>query len=135
MNLNLVPWCKVFGEDLAAVTLADSLRGYFNIPSLNFGSTFRIVVSAFAAGSVTGKLRFGILNADAAGSLSGLDFPAVAAIASVLQTVVFDVAAIAPDCKGSPLGTLPPRVAVILTTAALTTLSYELQYSGISVQP
>jgi len=119
-------WVRLAQEALAGVTLADNLRGFVDIPPNQGALTFRVRIPVFAAGTVTVRLRFGMQDADAGLiTAQGIDFVALGAVnASDLRSVNWGGAAPAPG--GTSPGIMPPRVAVFLTTAAGTTLTYEL---------
>lgn len=122
-----VPWAKVWDETIVVGVLAASNRGFFQIPTLNIASTFRVVVPAFTSGAVTVLLRFGFLTADAAVAPNGCDFALLAvAPSSSLRSVVFDPAAVLPGCVGTPPAILPPIVAVNITTPIGTNLRYQV---------
>lgn len=130
-----VPWQMVWKETVTEINLVNDVRGYFPLPTLNLFATFRVVCPVMTVGSVTVKLRFGFTQTDAANSPNGINFPAIATSnGSVLASVVFDPAAIAPGCVGSPPGILPPICAVLLTTGAAMNGTFQVHATMLSVE-
>ena len=129
------PWTPSFSESLAGVTLAASNRGTFRIPYVNLYTTFFLWVPVWTAGNITLSLRFGIDGPTAGAAVEGINFPVLAtANDSRIQSVAWVVGAAAPNIPGSAPGILPPHVAVIVTTAAGTTLDYVVFYACVDPQ-
>ena len=84
-------------------------------------------ITAFTAGSLTTFLRFGFQDADALVGTLGINFAVLNILdGSDYRSQVWTAAAAAPDTNGNPLSILPPRCAIRVTTAAATTLTYEI---------
>lgn len=134
MNFLAHPWQPLHGpQAFAASTVTNVVQNRVAIPVVNLFATFRVVLTAFTAGNIVIKLRFGFLNADADAATIGIDFAALAAAnASDLRSVAFDVAGAAPSAVGSAPAILPPWLTVLATTVGFTG-TVALHYTAIEL--
>jgi len=126
-GLNAFKWHIVASETIAALTVTDSAREAFVIQPVNLYHTFAAkLVAPLTAGTVTIKVRFGLIQPTIVAGNHGFDLPVLNALN---QTVMGNVAAAnalaAPNVAGNPNLILPPCGRVFITTVA-STLTYEL---------
>lgn len=128
------PWTIGFAEALAGVSLANSVRGRFTIPQLLEGATFHVWCASRTAGNIDVKLRFGFNDADADISTLGVDFRNLALTNETdYRSQLWTSGAAAPNTVGNTPAFLPPRVTVIVTTGAGTTIEYVVSYGGVGL--
>jgi hypothetical protein len=135
LRLCKVPWTLLFRDTLLEVgAVVDQVQQSSQIPDFNLFTSFRIRVPTWAAGSATYKLRFGFTTTEASVALQGINFAAVAAVnASDYRTVIYDIAAAAPNVPGNPLAILPPKVSLLVTTLGAADMLAEVWYSCLMV--